>query len=73
MRLLQKRTGRQFSSEDIVDSLNRISCTHEQENIYLFDCRDEVTDAIGEALGINFKRKRLRLGEIKNIIGDVKK
>jgi len=73
MRLLQKRTGRRFSSEEIVYSLNRISCTHEQENIYLFDYRDEVTDAIGEALGIDFKRKRLRLGEIKNIIGEAKK
>ena len=73
IRLLQKLTGRAFSSETIVEALNRISCTHEQENIYLFDYRSGVTDAIGDALGMDFSKKRLRLNEIKNIIGDAKK
>ena len=73
IRLLQKQTGRQYSSENIVECLNRISCSHEQENIYLFDYRSEVSDAIGAALGIDFSKKRLRLNEIKNIIGNSKK
>jgi len=73
MRLLQKRTGRLYSSEEIVECLNRISCTHEQENIYLFDYRSELTDAIGEALGIKFGMKRMRLGEIRNIVAESKK
>ncbi|MDR2570076.1 MAG: IS1634 family transposase [Oscillospiraceae bacterium] len=73
MRLLQKRTDRRFSSDEIVDTLNRISCTHEQENIYLFDYYDEVSDVIGKALGIGFGMKRLRLGEIRGIVGDAKK
>ena len=73
MRLLQKRTGRQFSSERIVDCLNRISCSHEHENIYLLDYRSEISDVIGEALGIDFHKKRLRLGDIRSIIGETKK
>jgi len=73
MRLLQKRTGRQFSSERIVECLNRISCSHEHENIYLLDYRSEISDVIGEALGIEFHKKRLRLGDIRSIVGDTKK
>lgn len=73
IRLLEKFTGRLYSSEKIVECLNRISCSHEQENIYLFDYRSEVLDAIGEALGIDFNKKRLRLNEIKNIIANAKK
>jgi hypothetical protein len=73
MRLLQKRTGRRFSCEEIVDALNRVSCSKEQDNIYLFDYRSEITDAIGESLRIDFTRKRMQLSEIKNIVANTKK
>lgn len=73
MRLLQKKTGRLYSSEKIIECLNKISCSLEQDNIYLFDYRSEISDAIGSALGIDFTRKRLRLSDIKKILGDVKK
>jgi len=35
--------------------------------------RSEISDAIGDALGIDFARKRLRLGDIKNILAESKK
>jgi len=73
MRIIQKKTGNVYSAERIIECLNRISCSHEHENIYLFDYRSEVSDAIGEALGIDFTNKRLRLGDIKKILGQVKK
>ena len=73
MRLLQKLTGRQHSSDRIAECLNRISCSEEQNNIYLFDYRSEISDAIGSALGIDFSKKRLRLGEIKHILAESKK
>ena len=57
----------------IVECLNRISCSNEHENIYLFDYRSEISDAIGEALGIDFTNKRLRLGDIKKILAQAKK
>ena len=53
--------------------LNKIACFNEQENLYLFDYRSEVSDAIGNALGIDFTRRRLRLSEIKNILANSKK
>ena len=73
MRLLQKHTGRQYSCDRIVDCLNRISCSEEQDNIYLFDYRSEISEAIGKSLGIDFSKKRLRLSEIKHIVAGSKK
>jgi transposase len=73
IRLIQKQLGRHYSAEGIIECLNKISCSNEQDNIYLFDYRSEISDAIGVALGIDFTHKRLRLNEIKNIIANSKK
>jgi hypothetical protein len=73
MRLLQKKTGHAFSAEKIIESLNRVSCSNMQDNLYLFDYRSDVADAVGEALGIDFSQKHRRLGEIKKSLGGVKR
>ena len=73
IRIFQKKTGNLYSTDKIVECLNHISCSHEHENAYLFDYRSEISDAIGEALGIDFTNKRLRLGDIKNILAKAKK
>ena len=73
MRLMQQKTGRLYSAENIVECLNRISCSNEHENIYLFDYRGDISDAIGKALGIDFTNKRMRLGDIKKILAQAKK
>ena len=73
IRLIQKITDRRYSAQKIIACLNRISCSNEQDNLYLFDYRSDVSDAVGDALGIDFTRKRLRLEEIKNISAKCKK
>ena len=73
IRILQKKTGRKYSPEKIVECLNNISCSNEQDNLYLFDYRREISDDIGKALDIDFKKKRLRRAEIKNILAESKK
>ena len=73
IRLLEKFTDRRFSSKRIVECLNRISCSHEHENIYLFDYRSEISEVIGNALGLDFNKKRMRLSEMKNIVANAKK
>jgi hypothetical protein len=73
VRILRKKTSLEYSVESIISCLNRISCSNEQDNLYLFDYRSEVSDAIGAAIGVDFTKKRLRLGEIKKILGGVKK
>jgi transposase len=73
IRIIQKKTGRKYSAEKIVSCLNNISCSNEQDNLYLFDYRSKISDAIGNALGIDFTKKRLRRAEIKNILAESKK
>jgi transposase len=73
IRLIGKKTDRKYSAEKIISCLNSISCSNEQANLYLFDYRSKESDAIGNALGIDFTRKRLRLAEIKNILAESKK
>jgi hypothetical protein len=53
--------------------MNKISCSNESENIFLFDYRDDITDDIGEAFGFDFTNKRLSRKEIKKFLGDAKK
>ena len=73
LRLIQKRTDYRFTPEQIITCLNEISCSHEHTNLYLFDYRSNISDCIGEAFGIDFTQKRLRLSEIKNILASSKK
>lgn len=72
-RLIQKKTDYKYSPEKIQKCLNSISCSNEFGNIYLFDHRSEISDALGRAFGIDFKKKRMALGEIKKVLADTKK
>jgi transposase len=73
LRLIQKKTDYQFTPEQIITCLNSISCSLEHTNLYLFDYRSNISNCIGEAFGIDFTKKRLRLNEIKNILASSKK
>jgi transposase len=73
IKLLKKATGVRFSSECLIDALNRVSCSLFHDNLFVFDYRTPVTDAICDALHIDFSKKYLPLGEIKNFLGSVKK
>jgi len=73
LRLIQKKTDKKYSAEKIACNLRKIECMNEHENIYLFGHRNEITDALGEAFGIDLSKKRLLLTEIKKMLGDVKK
>lgn len=73
LRLIRKLTNRRYSAEKIIECLNKISCSNEQDNLYLFDYRSEISDALGAATDIDFTLKRRRLAEIKNILANSKK
>ena len=73
LRVIQKKTGKQYSAATIIDCLNKIECMNEHENIYLFGYRSEMSDELGNAFGIDFTKKRLRLTDIKKILADLKK
>lgn len=73
LRLIQKKTNYKFTPEQIITCLNNISCSLEHTNLYVFDYRSNISNCIGEAFGIDFTNKRLRLKEIKNILASSKK
>lgn len=73
IRIIQKKTNREYSTTALIECLREISCSLEDVNLYIFKYRSEISDAIGEAFGIDFTRKRLQLGEIKKILGETKK
>ena len=73
LRLIQKKTGKKYSAETIADTLRKIECMNEHENIYMFGYRSDVSDALGDAFGVDFSMKRLRLSDIKKKLGNVKK
>jgi transposase len=73
VRILEHRLGGSYSVSAIIESLCSVSCSRLEENWYVFDYADEITEAIRENLGIDLSRKYLRLGEIKKILGDTKK
>jgi transposase len=73
VRILEMRLGCAYSISRIIESLCSASCSRLEENWYIFDYADEITEAIREKIGIDLSRKYLRLGEIRKILGDTKK
>jgi transposase len=73
VRLIQKRTGFEYSPGKLINAMNNISCSLEGANLYLFDYRSDVSDALGNAFGIDFTKERLTRSAIKKNIGDAKK
>jgi len=73
MRLIQKKTNNSISAEKLIEAINKVSCSLEEVNLFLFDHRCEVTDSLGEAFGLDFTKKRMTRSEIKKNLGIAKK
>jgi hypothetical protein len=72
-RILEFRLGNAYSVTKIMESLSRVCGTQLEENWYVFDYADEITEALREKFGVDLSRKYLRLGEIRKILGNTKK
>lgn len=72
-RVLEHRLKGKYSVTALLESLKKASCSHIQENYYLFDYVDEALIDMGTDFGIDFGKKCMALGEIKKILGKVKK
>lgn len=73
LRILEMKTNHKYSTARLLETLGKSECSHIQQNYYLFDHYDEVLDAIGKSLNIDFSKKILSLGDIKKILGSTKK
>jgi hypothetical protein len=73
LRLIEKRMGREYPAGQIIEAMKNICCSPETENLFLFDYRTDVTDALGAAFGIDFTRKRLSRSDIKKVLAEAKR
>ena len=72
-RLVELRLGGKYTIEKITDTLRNVACSNIDQNHWLFDFVDDVTDDINAAFGTNFGRKSMTLKEIKNNFAESKK
>jgi len=73
LRILEMKTGHKYTPSELIDTLKKASGTHVDRNWYIFDHRDDVLEAVGAAVGIDFSREMLCKKDIRSIIGATKK
>jgi len=71
-RLVEKRLGGKHTIASITETLRKVSCSHIDRNIWLFDYADEITDYINEVFGTDIGRKAMTLAEIKGSLAQTK-
>ncbi len=73
IKILALKLDNQYSIKQIIESLNNMSYSLFEENIYIGDYSDQITLDIKEKLDIDLTRKYLTLGEIKKLFAKPKK
>lgn len=68
MRILEYRLDKRFSVKKIRESLIRYSCSHLDQNYYLFDYRDEILKALEIAFDMDLGSKIMTTSQIKKIL-----
>jgi transposase len=71
-RIVEMRLGGKYLIEKITETLNKVACSHLDQNLWLFDYADNVTDDINAVFGTNFGKKTMTLQEIKKCLGKAK-
>jgi len=64
VRILEHRLKGKHSVTSLLKRISRASCSHIQENYYVFDFYNDVLENIGKELNIDFSKKFMKLGEI---------
>jgi len=67
MRVLEQLIGKCHSVRQIRNSLASYSCSHLDQNYYLFDYRDDVILTMEKTFGLDLSKKIMPLSEIKRI------
>jgi transposase len=72
-RIVEMRLGGKYTISKITETLRNVTCSHLDQNLWLFDFADEVTDECNAVFGTDFGRKAMTLQEIKKNFGETKK
>lgn len=68
MRLLEYKIEKKHTVKEIRNALINYSCSHLDQNYYLFDYHDEVLKTMEDIFGFDFHPKFMSLSSIKNIL-----
>jgi hypothetical protein len=68
MRILEKMLGEKYTVGQIRESLINYSCSHLDQNYYLFDHRDDVIKMVESVFGFDLSKKIMSQAEIKKIL-----
>lgn len=68
LRVLEYKLDKKYSVNQIRESLIRYSCSHLDQNYYLFDYRDEILQSLEGVFGIDLGNKIMTTSEIKKIL-----
>ena len=73
VRLIQYGTGFSYSAESIIDEIRAMNGIHLEDNWWRFYHRTDLSDILGQAVGIDLTRKNMKLKDIKGLLALTKK
>jgi transposase len=73
LRLVEHRIKCKYRAARIVESLRQVTCSHVEENLYMFNYCDEVVKHLETVFGVDMTKKYQTLGEIRSNLASAKK
>lgn len=73
MRVLEKMLNEKYTTKQLRNAMINYSCSYVDQGYYLFDFRNEVTDAIGKEFGWDLTAKYMSKSQVKKILKYSKK
>ena len=72
-RIAEMRLGGKYTIAKITETLHKVACSHLDQNVWIFDYADEITDEMNAVFGTDIGRKIMTLQGIKKSLGQVKR
>jgi transposase len=72
-RIVEMRLDGKYSIAKITDTLRKVACSHLDQNVWLFDYADEVTDEMNAVFGTDIGMKMMTLQKTKTFLGQAKR
>jgi transposase len=72
-RIVERKLNDKYTIEKITEALRNVACSHLDQNLWLFDYADEVTDDLNIYFNTDFGRKVMTLQQIKENLAHSKK
>jgi hypothetical protein len=72
-RITELRLGGKYTIAKIVETLRKVECSNIDQNLWLFDHADDVTDDMNAAFGTDFGLKTMTLKNIRKNLGLAKR